>query len=129
ADYPAVTSLFIQHDMEFVGDTNFTEEMMRAGWAAQPNFDPTKAIMVAQATDGTVVGAGILYINQPVPVRPNFFVLALPDMAETVITSLLEWAIEESKTVFERVPAHARVVFQAAAHSKNTRAAERFKAR
>lgn len=129
ADYPAVTSLYIQHDMEFVGDTNFSEEMLRASWAAQPNFDPTKSVAVAEANDGTVVGAAILYMNQPVPVRPNLFAMALPEWAETVITSLLEWAIEESKAVFERVPEHARVVLQAAIHSKNTRAAERFKAR
>jgi ribosomal protein S18 acetylase RimI-like enzyme len=129
ADSPAVTSLFIQHDMEFIGDTNFSEEMLRASWASQPNFDPTKSVTIAQADDGTVVGAAILYMNQPIPVRPNLFAMALPDWAETVITSLLDWAIEEAKTVFERVPAHARVVFQAAIHSKNTRTADRFKAR
>jgi ribosomal protein S18 acetylase RimI-like enzyme len=129
ADYPAVASLFIQHDMEFIGDTNFSEEMLRASWASQPNFDPTKSVAIAQADDGTVVGAAIIYMNQPIPVRPNLFAMALPDWAETVITSLLEWAIEEAKTVFERVPAHARVVFQAANHSKNTRTADRFKAR
>jgi ribosomal protein S18 acetylase RimI-like enzyme len=129
ADYPAVASLFIQHDMEFVGDTNYSEEMMRAGWDALPNFDPANSVMVAQADDGTVVGAGILYDNQPLPVRPNGWLMALPDWAETVITSLLEWAIEESKRVYTRVPEHARVVFQTAIHSKNTRAAARFKAR
>ncbi len=129
ADYPAVTSLFIQHDMEFMGDTNFSEEMLRASWAAQPNFDPAKSVVVAQANDGTVVGAAILYMNQPLPVRPNLFAMALPEWAETVITSLLDWAIEESKAVFERVPERARVVLQAAIHSKNILAAERFKAR
>lgn len=129
ADYAAITSLFIQHDMEFIGDTNFTEEMLRSYWTTEPNFDPTKSVVVAQADDGTVVGAAVLYMNQPLPVRPNLFTLSLPDWAETVITSLLEWAIKEAKTVIARVPDHARVVLQGAVHSKNTRTAERFKAR
>lgn len=129
-DYPALSSLYMQHDMEFVGDTNFTEELLRADHASKLNFDPAKSIQIAELVDGTVVGAAVLSANQAIPVRPGLWIMALPDYAERVITSLLEWGITAATDeVIPRVPEHARVVLQTAAHSKNTRAAERFIAR
>lgn len=128
-DYPAVAALYIQHDLEFTGETNFSVEMLRTNWTSQPNFDPTEAVMVAVAEDEVVVGAATLNINQPVPVRPNCFIVARPDDSDRAISALLDWAINKSETVYPRVPDHARVVFQAEIHSKNTRMADCFKAR
>jgi mycothiol synthase len=129
-DFPALASLYIQHDMEFLGDTNFSEERLRADFASYIDFDAAKSVRIAEFSDGTVVGAGVLYANQPIPVRPNLWLLALPEYAETVLTSLLEWGIKAAKEeCLPRIPENARIVLQAGAHNRNTRAAERFTSR
>lgn len=129
ADYPSVTALYVQHDIEFLGDTNFTEQMLREMFASMVNFDPETSVAIAEAADGTVVGAGVLMAHQPIPVRPSLWVMALPDWAENVVTSLLEWGIATAERVIDRVPSHARVTLVAPVHHRNTRTRERYEAR
>lgn len=121
-DYPGVAALFSAHDNEFSGESNMTEERLRESHAAQLNFDPVESLQVAEAADGTLVGVMEVYTASPIPVRPSGFMATLPGW-DDVILPLLDWGIEQAKTVFNRVPADARVVFQPAVHHKNERVA------
>jgi hypothetical protein len=55
SDYGPVAELFRRHDIEFLGETNYTEEVLRSDHASQVNFDPAESIRVAEAQDGSVV--------------------------------------------------------------------------
>lgn len=118
SDYPQVAALFQQHDLEFIGSTNATEEFLREDWTI-PNFDPSVDAVVSELPDGTLNGVIACYAIHPVPVRPVFSGYAQPEHRSAVSKALIAWVDERAKAVIPRVPDHARVVAEVSVNSND----------
>lgn len=120
-DIAALTELYTAHDLEFLGSSNMTEEMMREEWRVTSQYDPITWSIIAEAADGSVVGLAKVMPTMAIPVRPFSWILARKGWDAIVDSPLIEWCINKSRDVFPRVPDNARIVLQGSVNHKNTR--------
>jgi mycothiol synthase len=98
--------------IEKFGSFNMSEAEVRAEFE-MPGFNIATDTQAAFTADGKMVASAVVFAHAEMPVRPRLHGYVLPEYREQgIATHLIEWGIERSKRVFERVPADARVVLQ-----------------
>lgn len=111
-DIPAVVELINQCSEEMIGAADTTVEGMQNNWSS-PGLNPETDLRVVFSPAGETAGYLELWATRDIPVYPFAWGRVHPEHTELGIgTSLLTWAEERARQVFEKVPPKARVAMR-----------------
>lgn len=119
ADVEAATEFFRKQQLEENGKAVETVDGLRADWET-PLFDLEACTRGVFDENGVMIAFAEVWDVHEVPVHPGVWFHILPEYrTEELGLALGQWTLQTAHRVFDKVPAHARIVADTSVLSKN----------
>jgi len=119
-DAELVFELITLAQLESNGKSSLRLDELIRDWE-EPGFDLAESTRIVLDNSGQALAYGEMWAGRAVPVRPHVWLYVHPEHRKRGIgTQLFQWAEKQAHTVFDKVPADARVVLETNVRSTHT---------